>query len=373
MLPIGNHPLHPTGPSPIRAGRLDDVPSSRNTAVVSPRGVLIGLLAALGTIHLLVAPGRAHDWQWEGAGLATIGVLQIGSGLGALVGGRRALLTGSVATVVPLALLVFTRTYGYPFGPFDGVSPTLTSLEYVVIVASVLSSALIGGLLLAGTEVLGPPGVRFDTVAPLAVLAAAVPGIAVSGWIDDASYFAGEQHVHSSTPMSMSIPTSLSPDDRTELGRQLVEVRSVALSRPTLADALEDGWTPVGPVASGTGQMVVRSADETSDPGIDAPFALMYLSAESDAPIVGVQYTAWEMSDPPTDTFVGQASMWHLHPTACGIDNDLVVPMDEPITGGRCELVDGSLVDRSSFMLRVWVVPGWDNPAGTFAHTHPAL
>jgi hypothetical protein len=371
MLPIGNHSLHSADPPPVRADRLDDVPSSRSTAVVSPRGVLIALLAALGTIHLLVAPGRAHDWRWEGAGLAAIGVLQIGSGLWALVGGRRALLAGAASTVVPLALLVFTRTSGYPFGPFDGVSPTLTSLEYVVIVASVLSSALIGGLLLAGADVLGPPGVRFDTLSPLVVFAAAVPGIAVSGWIDDASYFAGEQHVHSTSPTPMA--TSLSSDDRTELGRQLVEVRSVASSWPTLADALEDGWTPIGPVASGTGQMVVRSADETSDPGIDSPFALMYLSAESDAPIVGVQYTTWEMSDPPTDMFVGQASMWHLHPTACEIDNDIVVPMDEPITGDRCELVDGSLVDRSSFMLRVWIVPGWENPAGTFAHAHPAL
>jgi hypothetical protein len=331
----------------------------------------VSALVALGSLHLLVAPGRSHDWRWEGAALAAIGVVQISIGLLLLIGGRRSLLCALAVALVPALLLVFTRTAGYPFGPFDGYSRSLNSFEFVVLAASVIVASLIGGTLLAGTELLGAPGLRFDTLSALVVFAAAIPGIAVSGWVDDASYVAGELHVHTTSPMPMA--TSLSPADRAEIGQQLVEVRRVALSWPTLADALADGWAPIGPVASGVGQMVLRGTSDSSAPSIDSPFALLYLTADSDAPIVGVQYTVWEVSDPPADMFVGQASMWHLHPSACEVDDAIVLPLDEPITGGRCELVDGSPVDRSSFMLRVWIVPGWENPAGTFAHTHPAL
>ena len=321
-------------------------------------------------MHLLVAPGRAHEWAWEGAALAAVGVVQIGLGLALLFGTRHLITVGLFVTLAPAVALLVTRTAGYPFGPFDGKSPSVSGFEFVLIAISVVTGSLLGGTLMAGTELLGAPGIRFDTVSLLVVVAAAVPGLAVSSWVDDASHFAGSQHIHPSTAMPMT--TSLSPDDRDALGRQLVEVRSVALAWPTLSDALADGWTSLGPTARGVGQMVVRTNDEASDLRIDSPFALLYLSSESDAPIVGVQYTAWEAGDPPK-VFVGQESMWHLHPTACETETEIVVPMDEPITGSRCELIDGSPADRSSFMLRVWVVPGWENPSGTFAHDNPLI
>ena len=333
----------------------------------------MALAVAIGALHLLVAPGRSHDWAWEGAGLAGIGVVQVALGCAALWGGRRTLAILIVALVLPIVGLVFTRTAGYPFGPYDGFAPSMTGFEFVVITISVITISLIGGTLLAGPDLLGPPGPRFDTLSALAVVAAAIPGIAVSTWLDDASHLAGSQHVHSASPTSSTLSTA----ERAELGAQLVDARDAALALPTLGRALDAGWVKVGPVARGIGRMVVAPRSESTAPiGIDSPFALLYASDDTDAPVVGMQYTLWSTNEAPTDFFTGQKNMWHLHPTACAFSVDgreVVVPVDEPLTGRNCQLVNGRVTDDSSFMLRVWVVAGWENPAGTFAHEHPEL
>lgn len=341
---------------------------TEKTSSISLRGVLSALALAIGTMHLLVAPGRAHDWSWEGAALAAVGVVQIVLGLGMVVAGRRWLTAGIAAALVPSAVLVIVRTTGYPFGPFDGYSPNMTSYEYVLIAGSVVLASLIGGALLAGPESMGATGLRFDNLAPMIVIAAAIPGIAVSGWVDDASHVVGSRHVHTSAPM----PISLTATERASLGAQLETARAITTEFPDLRTALNLGWVTVGSPARGVGQMVVMPDSPESDP--TAPFALLFAGAEDDSPIVGLQYTIWDANEPPLDLFTGQQNMWHLHPTSCvvdGTEGQVEVPLDDPITGADCGLVGGRLSDHPSFMLRVWAVPGWENPAGTFAHDHP--
>ena len=345
----------------------------------SLRGVLGGLVAALGVLHVLVAVGRSHDWTPEGAGLAAAGVTHLVAAVGVVLGrGRRVLVALSIWLVVAAAALVITRTVGYPFGPFADYVPSISSYDVAILVISLVAVSLVAGVLLVDADVLGRPGWRFDTLAPLAVVVAAVPGLAVSSWVDDASSLAGSGHVHNGSVSSDVSSSTLTFQQRDELARQIVLARDVAVSVPTLADALAAGWIVAGDVAPGGGLMVV-------DPTIDhrellfdpaRPMGLLYASSDESAPVVGLQFAAWSDGIEPPPAFVGQDSMWHLHTGTCVVDGpsgDYAIPLDESVTGVGCDAVGGSRTDTVSFMMRAWLVPGWENPNGTFAHDHPAL
>ena len=109
---------------------------------------------------------------------------------------------------------------------------------------------------------------------------------------------------------------------------------------------------------------------------IESPHGLIYASDELDAPIVGVQYSQWVSVSDAVSGFTGQQNLWHLHTGTCVVDGpsgEYAIPLDEPTTGSGCQDVDGTRNDTVSYMIRAWVVPGWENPYGTFAHDHPSL
>ena len=345
----------------------------------SLRGVLTALLTGLGVLHVLVAVGRSHDWTLEGAGLAAAGVTHLVAAVGVVLGrGRRILVAISIWLVVAAAALVVTRTAGYPFGPFAEYAPSFSSYDVAVLVISLVAVSLVAGVLLVDVDVLGRPGWRFDTLAPIAVVVASVPGLAVSSWVDDASSLAGSGHVHGVSVSSDVSSSTLTLEQRDELARQIVLAREFAVSVPTLGDALTDGWIIAGDAAPGGGQMVI-------DPNVDhrellfdpaRPMGLLFASSDENAPVVGLQFAAWSDTIEPPRAFVGQDSMWHLHPGTCVVDGpngEYALPLDETVTGVGCDVVGGSRTDTVSFMMRAWLVPGWENPNGTFAHDHPAL
>lgn len=355
---------------------------SERTPVFSLRGLIVGLVAASAALHLLIAPGRAHGWALEGAGLAAVGVVQMTLAVVMVFTARRSVSIVSIAMLaLPIVALVVTRTAGYPFGPYDGYAPDVSSYDGVAIALALAALSLIGGSLLAGPHLLGRAAPRFDTLAPLAIVLAAVPGLAVSGWVDDASYVEGQAHVHGSMTMSTGVGAAaqeLTIEQRNELATQVNAAREFAESVPTLADALAAGWVKAGEPAVGGGQMVVDPTVDhrelTFDPS--RPLGVLYASGEPSAPVVGVQYAAWSETMSPPSAFVGQDLMWHLHTGTCVIDGpsgEYALPIDEPLTGVGCAGVDGERIDTVSFMMRAWVVPGWENPYGTFAHDHPAL
>lgn len=353
----------------------------RRTPVISGRGLLVALNVLVGALHFLVADTRGSGWDLEGIGLAAVGIVAIGIGL-ALVrtSARSVLIASTVVNVAIIASLILTRTSGYPFGPFEGVAAPLGAYETLVLITSSITVSVSGVTSILGRRHLGSPGLRFDTLAPVAIVAAALPGLAMSSWSDDAAYFAGTTHVHggttvnSSTQHGFAYRAELTPVERRALGEQLTLARTAALATPTLADARAAGWSTVGDPVPGGGQMTIdierRTANTTFDPS--SPVALLFASAADDAPIIAVQYEAWTKSTTPPVGFTGQDIFWHLHTGTCLVD-DLRFVHDEPHVGAKCELLGGVLTNTISWMIRAWVVPGWENPNGTFAHDHPGV
>jgi len=355
--------------------------STGRTAVLSGRGLLAALNVFVGALHLLVADTRGTDWVVEGIGLASVGVVALVIGLAiVLTSARWAFVSSAIVNVAIIASLILTRTSGYPFGPYEGVLAPLGGYGILVLVTSSIAVSVSGASSILGRERLGAPGLHFDTLAPIAIVAAALPGLAVSSWIDDVAYFAGAAHIHggttidSSTQHGFAYRAELTPDERRALGEELTAARAAALATPTLADARAAGWTTVGDPVPGGGQMMVdlerRTADAAFDPA--SPVALLFASAADDAPIVAVQYEGWTTSTTPPAGFTGQDVFWHLHTGTCLVE-DIRVVYDEPHVGDTCEEIGGTLTNTISWMIRTWIVPGWENPNGTFAHDHPAV
>jgi hypothetical protein len=176
-----------------------------STSAVSLRGIVAALVGAVGALLLIVAPGRAADWFAEGLMLATVGVLLIAVGLAFVVSSHRSILYFVVILMTLVAAwLVITRTAGYPFGPWSSVTPQMGPYEVLVLVLSIISLTLAFATLVVGTEHLGTPGIRFDTLAPFAIVLVALPGLAVSKWADNGAHILGSSHTHSHTMSSTS-------------------------------------------------------------------------------------------------------------------------------------------------------------------------
>lgn len=356
-------------------------PAATTTPIISLRGVLIALSGFIGALHLMVADTRGAEWSLEGVALAALGLIGFVLGL-VLVRSRSIWPIAGTATLCTSVIvgIVVTRTSGYPFGPFRGIAAPFGAFEVFVLVSTALCLSICGAILALGADTIGEPGWRFDTLAPVAVLAAALPGLAVSSWIDDAAYLTGSAHVHGGTSIDSSnqhgfaYRAELSADERSRLGDQLVAARTAALSTPTVADARAAGWTAVGSFVIGAGQMMIdpdlRQSMTAFDPA--RPVALLFASDSDDAPIVAVQYEGWTSTTTPPAGFMGQDMFWHLHAGTCLVD-DIRFAYDPPHVGSDCENVTGTRTSTISWMIRAWIVPGWENPNGTFAHDHPAL
>ena len=354
------------------------------TSSVSLRGITASLVAAVGALLLIVAPGRSADWFGEGLMLAIVGVVLIADGLALVMSTHRTILfvAAGLSTVVA-AWLVITRTAGYPFGPWSSVTPQMGPYEVLVLVMSIISLTLAIATLVVGTEHLGTPGIRFDTIAPFAIILVVLPGLSVSKWADNAAHILGSGHTHSQTmPSSSDIPgmdhstmSMMTVEERLQFGEQLVIAREAALEFPTLADARAAGWILVGGYVSGAGQMLMdptsNSQDQVFDPTV--PQGLLYASSNDSAPIVGVQYNAWTSDGSAPRGLIGQDMLWHLHTGTCEISASFLVVYDEAVTGKACSQVKGTLTDSVSWMVRAWVVPGWENSQGTLAHDNPLL
>lgn len=357
-------------------------PPSAPSTSFSLRGLLAALVVMTGALHLFVAPGRTADWFAEGLVLAIVGVLLVAVGLALVVSDHRVFMYVVIAiTTVVTSWLIITRVSGYPFGPWSSVTPQMGAYEIFVLVLSVISFTLAVASLLVGTHHLGATGLRFDTLAPLAIVIVALPGIAVSKWTDNGAHILGSNHTHSHTVSSnspmpgMDHSKMMTADERLQFGQQLVEAREAALHFPTLADARTAGWILVGGYVSGAGQMLMNPSLSSQDQTFDAtsPQGLLYASSIDTAPIVGVQFNAWTSDGSAPSGLIGQDMLWHMHTGTCEVNASFVVVYDESVTGKACSGIDGKLTNTVSWMVRAWVVPGWENSQGTLAHDNPLL
>ena len=346
--------------------------------VATVRSLTGSLTLAVGALHLAVAPGRSADWRAEGIVLAGVGVIMLAVGASiALRASRSLLITGSISNALVIVALVASRTAGYPFGPWSSTTPSMGPYEATILVIAGVALALSLGALVSDAEHIGHGGWRFENIAPMAVVLVALPGFVTTQWADDAAHVQGSAHSHVHTmPTGIGSPSALTADERARLGDELTLAARAVESLATLADARAAGWILVGGYTPGAGQMLIDpSVDSRVSPfAPDRPSGLLYESAAEDAPLVGVQYNAWTSDGSMPAGFTGQGPMWHLHDGTCvAEDGAWALPLDETVTGSDCSRVDASLDDTSSWMLRVWLVRGWENPSGTFAHDHPAL
>lgn len=382
MLPTGNRSRHPCLHWQTRFVSKNDRPIQ----ALSVRGLLAAVAMLLGGLHLMVADSRSADWLVEGLVLMGIAIASGIVAMALLVTPARwpmGVLGGlGLASVVGI---IWTRLVGYPFGPFADYSPRLTFFDVLTILTALIAAALSVAALTVGVAHIGEPGARFDTMAPLLVVATALFGLGLSSWTEEAAYIAGASHSHGVPSGGADMEAQLAgantvalltASDRVRLGVQMDQTRAATAAWPTLSAARAAGWIPLGTFVPGTGQMLVdptaASQDRVFDPG--TPSALLFASSDDDAPVVGAQFDLW--GDEAPDGFIGQRPLWHLHAGTCMIDDErgsFAVVYDPPITGTACQDIDGQLTNTFSWMIRAWVVPGWDNPAGPFAHDHSLL
>ncbi|QHK20990.1 hypothetical protein GU243_16155 [Pseudarthrobacter psychrotolerans] len=110
----------------IRGGRLDIGRTRRRTArggqIDHRRLFLATALFGSAAIHAAVVPEHLSEWAAAGAFFIILTAAQLALGLLSL--GRRhgtMLLAAAAVSIVPLALWIYSRTTGLPFGPAAGV------------------------------------------------------------------------------------------------------------------------------------------------------------------------------------------------------------------------------------------------------------
>jgi hypothetical protein len=186
----------------------------------------------------------------------------------------------------------------------------------------------------------------------------------------------GVQHNH-----GFELPMSAA--DRKELARELTIARETAMEYPTLADAERAHLGRAGPFSPGLGTHMLAyqnypyaaGVGRMTDEQIRHPLMWIYDGTKPDSPVAGLFYSALV---PNPEGFIGPNDVWHQHTNICirqspggGIDAPLGA--DHDATVAQCDAVGGKLIKATGPLLHVWVVPGYEDSQGVFAHLNPAI
>jgi hypothetical protein len=185
----------------------------------------------------------------------------------------------------------------------------------------------------------------------------------------------GVQHNH-----GFELPMTVSA--RRELSREMNLARETAMQFPTLADAERAGLHRAGPFSPGLGTHMIAYQNYAYGPGtglmtdaqIRHPLAWIYDGTKPNSPVAGLFYSA---NVPNPAGFIGPNDVWHHHTNICikpgptGIDTPLGA--DRDVTAAQCNAVGGNLIKATGPLLHVWVVPGYEDSQGVFAHLNPAV
>lgn len=111
-----------------------------------------------------------------------------------------------------------------------------------------------------------------------------------------------------------------------------------------------------------------NSVDTTFD--LKHPKMLLAASSKPDAEILAYVYWVETESPSPPEGFTGGADVWHHHDEAFCIDQ---VGTIHQSSHEGCLSSEQRYVRHRGWMLHVWAVPGFENPAGVFSPTSPCL
>ena len=133
---------------------------------------------------------------------------------------------------------------------------------------------------------------------------------------------------------------------------------------------------PAGTFAPGVGAHYVAlrgtgdiNPDGTINPS--SPGSLIFDGNSPTSRLVGLMYLS------PTEPigFAGPNDHWHRHMNTCvkfgagGIEVPFAA--DSDVTRAMCNAVGGQFMERTTWMVHAWVVPGWESPEGVFSHANP--
>jgi hypothetical protein len=166
--------------------------------IFSLRGLAVAASAFSGVVHLLLAVSRALGWRTEAMGLAAVGLLQLVVAVWfMLVANRRSAAALAAVAFGPLVIWLYTRTVGYPIGPWEGLNLEVQGLEVLVAIAEIVAGLIAVVGLTSRHELVGRTGLRFEIIAPLLVVLSGIPGLigieAVDTYLVDRS---GQIHLH---------------------------------------------------------------------------------------------------------------------------------------------------------------------------------
>lgn len=181
----------------------------------------------------------------------------------------------------------------------------------------------------------------------------------------------------------------LDADTRAVLVHQLALTRSIAERFPTLGDAIAAGSRPAGGYNPGMGIHMTTPTSgmpeapppdpslptipgTLSDAEILRPANLLYDGSHDDARLAGFMY--YSMSPEEPAGFAGPNDHWHTHGSLCIVMGDgIEVLHPHENTAPACQAAGGMFVERTSFMVHVWTIPGYESNRGVFSDINPSL
>jgi hypothetical protein len=307
-----------------------------------------------------------------------------------------------VGVGIELAGLI-VGTFGRDGGQAGGSTAGATHAGHILLLAG-LAIAAIGALVALLGPVLyetdGPAsGTRqaMRLVLPFAAVALVAAGVAaVQGTVlrdksgtsvttsaaPGVGAITGLTSTNSDVAASAAIPDQpLDPATRAKLAGQLTIARQVALTYPTVADALKAGMYLAGGFAPGSGAhyMWMPGVEKGIQPDgeINAayPASFIYDGTSPTSRIAGLMYISLKLN--PPEGFAGPNDHWHRHFNLCvkydahGLQ--VPFPADADITRAQCEAIHGDFMQQTVWMVHAWVVPSYESPDGVFSHANPDL
>jgi len=163
----------------------------------------------------------------------------------------------------------------------------------------------------------------------------------------------------------------LPPATRAIEAAELVTAREAAARYPTVADATRAGFVLAGAFSPLTGAHYVDFAHAVGPFDPAHPGSYIYDGTHPTSKIIGLMYLGSDVNPPAG--FAGPNDHWHRHANTCvifGSGGSIKVPFpaDSSVTKTQCDNVKGTFMRRTTWMVHAWVVPGWESPAGVFAH-----
>lgn len=300
--------------------------------------------------------------------------------------GLAAITVGAAAMVGGLAVDAWEHARDPGLAAREGIF-TFANAGHALLYAGVVLIVLGLALSLFGAKVYGPMATAGRTLRVTVPLTAFVLVGGATTALGQSSLAEGHDdgHSHPSDEATItdhhehfaSLP-AMQASARRKLAGQLDLAREAAGRFPTAGDARAAGLVRGGGLLPGSGvhySRGPRSPSGTFDPLF--PEQYVYAGDQASAPLVALMYLGGGEKAPAG--FTGPFDVWHKHANVCvvfrGTRNDVLFPIDRATTREECLAADpaASFVEQTTYMVHVWLTPGWENPLGLFAHDHPGI